>query len=377
MADTIATLVYTLQQQAGATLAALEAAMASPPVPVDLLAEIGVRLVSDTTAGALGVVTRTIVLALGPIDLAAATAVMSGDGEFLESVTLTAAGRGYAALPLVRTNPGHSSPSLPNGATHLTDAVLQATMELSGSTIVSGGTGFTAPTVYLRGGLQLPEVNNDGTLSAPSCVQALQLVAGGTGYSSNAVVEFLVDGLAPGAVLPTASLSITNGVVTGVLLTSTGSGLISAPEIVINDPGPASLGEGGGTGVVIAYQLGLGTAGTFTPTVAGGVITALTPGVRGGPYVKMPDVQAVDATGSGAVIVPLMRLQAINVVGTGSGWDGVPFIAITDLFTNLYQSPPPSSVHHAPPAGPFWNLMKVAIETAVGSPIVAAAPALT
>lgn len=366
MTPTTATLVYTLQQQAGATLAALNAAMAAPTVPVDELALIGVRLTGDATVTNGTTITRTITLALGPLVTAVATATMTGDGEFIENVTVGTPGSGYTALPIVSTS----------GAKSLTPAVLQPTMEVVGAAIVNGGAGYSSPAVYFRGGLELPQVNDDRTLSGPSCVQALQIVNGGKGYSSNARIEFLVDGLALGAVLPTASLSMTNGVITGVLLTSTGSGLLSAPEIVVNDPGPASNGSGGGSGAVIAFQLGLGTAATATVTLLGGAIHHVSITAGGGPYVLMPDVQVLDATGSGAVLVPLMGILAINVISGGTGWQGTPTITISDLFSVLFE-PPAGSTPHPPPNGPFWNLMKVAIETSVGSPIVASAPVLS
>lgn len=359
-----AVLVYTLKQGGGASVADLAIAMAMPPVPQSVLAAIGARLTSDVTSTAGTTVTRTITLALAAGTPGAATAKLNAD-NVIEGVPIGTVGLGYNGVPIVTSRGGN--PIIP--------AKFQTVLNLAGATIVQPGTTYTAPTIYWQGGLQIPTTNESPALEQQCCIQALGLIEGGSGYSSNATVEFTCE-IAPGGSKPTASLTFDRdherGEITGLLLTSTGNGLITIPEVFVNDPGPASTGAGGGTGAVLAPMLGVGTAATMTLSLTGGAVTGVAVTAAGGPYVQMPVPLILDTTGSGAELTPLMGLKSILPTFGGQGYQSVPTIEIQDLFVNLFGG-------HAGPStqGPFWNLMKIAIEQAVGSPIVATAPAVS
>jgi hypothetical protein len=359
----IATLDYTFNQEGGASVAALEAAMAAVLVPLDLLAAIGTRLSSDTTSNPSGaVVKRRVTVALSHVNVATASPVMSGDGTEVTSVSVTAAGSGYNALPVVKIVGDAVKP-----------AVVRPFLKLVDSNIVQGGSGYAAPSIYFQGGLEIPQVDELGLLlrdgvETQGCVQGLTLVSGGRGYSTKAVVQFLCN-LAPGGRFPVASLALdSRGAITGLLITDAGAGLLNVPEVVVYDS-HSSAGEG----AVISPQMGIGTAATGTLSITLGSVTGFTPVSSGGPYVSMPRVVVVDTTGSGALLTPLMGIKEIDVVFGGQGYNGAtPTVSIQDFFDSLFDLNDAASA-----ASPFFNLMTTVLSQAVAAPVTAAAPVIT
>src|SRR4029077_5734533 len=172
------TCVYKATATGTVTAAALVSAMGAVPLDTEFLRNFGLRVLSDSTAAASLVVTRTIVLAMNPSSAATATATLfpgDGSGSPIDFLTLSAAGSDYVAPPVVTLPP--------------------------------------VPPDNIRRAQAHPTLN----------VQALTVVAGGAGYPSNAMVVCSGGGLAPVGVQATATATVGGlGVITGVTLTSGG-----------------------------------------------------------------------------------------------------------------------------------------------------------
>jgi hypothetical protein len=353
-----ATLAYTLKQQGGAAFNNMEIPFAEVPVPQDVIEVLGARLFSDAVdVSGPPLLVRTVVLKLKAVTGATLVSEFTGDGVQLTGVTISAPGSGYVVPPQLQVIPA------------ITPAILRAYMNVQDATIVNGGGSYSAPVIYFQGGLEIPQVDAQGLLlksgeSVQGCVQGLTLVNAGRGYSGAAVVQFLCN-LAPGGRAPAASLSLdANGSISGVLLTDSGVGLLSVPEIVVYDTGSPP-----GKGATIVPQMGVGTAATGTVGIHLRAINAVSITAAGGPYVTMPKILVVDTHGSGAILIPLMGIGEVDVDSGGVYDPGTHhLVQITELFNQMFANSP---------AAPFFNLMTVALEQAVASPVSAAAPVIT
>lgn len=106
--STQATLVYQAYL-AGLSAANAAALLGGVPLPIDLLAFYGVRVLSDATPSASPCV-RTIVLGLNPVVNATAVAALedNNSGSPVKSVTVSAAGSGYVVPPIVSFTGGRA-----------------------------------------------------------------------------------------------------------------------------------------------------------------------------------------------------------------------------------------------------------------------------
>jgi len=226
-----ATLTYTAFL-GGASAATVAAELAAVPPPPAVLSALGVRVISDSTPVASPVV-RTIVLGLGPISAATATAAISASESAspVTAVTVTAAGSGYVRPPIV-TFAGGRSKAPPNVDVN----------QLAGSK--------NAPAFA------------DATLKLVSAT----VVAPGSAYTANATA-IVVGGRRPTGRDATLSLTIAGGHITGVAIVDAGAGYTSVPEIIVVD----TAGSGGAVTVslgVDAVEILRGGAGfTEAPTV--------------------------------------------------------------------------------------------------------------
>jgi len=177
-------------------------------------------------------------------------------------------------------------------------------------------------------------------------LQSLMVTAGGSGYSNSANGK-LIDGI---RTLTTVTLTVTGGVITAAtpvgtgqsvsanayvqITDGTGSGAVLQPvwEIVSHDAGDGIffisayligvtvVNGGSGYGpnpVITALDSGVPIGGslTLTPTVAGGVITAV---AVGGPTFTPPSIDffsfsVTDSAGKGAIITPNILADGGNL----------------------------------------------------------------
>ena len=350
----LATLAY-VAQAAGASLTNLTKLMVDVPVPQDVARSYGAELVSDTTSTGSTSVTRTIVMQFAASPAATlGTPVVDGSGAIV-SVAVTSPGAGYVASPVT---------TIESAATPIRKARLWSKLLVVGTTPVSTGSGYTAPTVFFQGGLVPPKNDPTTGFLQPSCLQGITIVDSGIGYSANAVLQFDAD-LVDGGRLPagTATFSAA-GELLSVVITDAGQGLISAALAFIYDPGPTSNGSGGGSGALLSTRLGVGEAATGTPTLFDGGISGVTLLTAGGPYITPPTLVFSDPTGLGAIVTASMGLSEVVVIDPGVGYSGTLSAVLQDLFFALFRNP-------AMWTNPFQDLMVTSLTNSTMSPVTA------
>jgi hypothetical protein len=282
----------------GGSAAQVAALMAAVPTPNDVLAFLGVRVISDSTPVASPVV-RTVVLGLNPVaDGAATCALEPGDstGAAVESITVTVPGSGYVIPPIVTFAGGRAG----------------AAPQIMART----GPERVHQTIPSNPGILDPESQLSGALNTPAFAEAAlkivsaAVVAGGSGYSANTFIK-LSGGrpLRPAVLTPTIAL----GAVTGVTVTDPGSGYRAVPTVTVVDPNVVP-----GTGASVSVSMGL---------------------------------------------------DFIQLFRSGSGYTTPPTVVLTPYFQFCF---PPTGNQ----AAPFANLMKVAIEQAILSPVSADPPVI-
>ena len=170
--------------------------------------------------------------------------------------------------------------------------------------ISAAGEGYDAaspPAMTLTGG---GGSGATATVTVDGAISAIDVTAGGSGYTSSPLVS-IVGGGGSGAA---ATAIITKGVVSRVLINAGGSGYTSQPEITI---------VGGG-----------GSGATATASVRGPIKTVnITNG--GASYTSKPNVKL--SSGSGAVaqaIVNNGRIISIAIISAGSGYTTAPEVSI-------------------------------------------------
>ena len=346
---------------AGGSVSGVSALLGAPAIPEDVLEMIGCQLSSDTLSPGSSSCARilSIGIAAGP-QASVGPAVLAG-GQIV-SVPVVSAGQGYGAPPLVTAFGSSTTP--------MRLARLRSTLLAVGTNIVKGGASYVAPTLFFQGGLVPPQIDPETGFFPPSCVQFISVADPGIGYSSNAQVQFRA-AMVTGGELPSATLVRDSaGGIASVFVTDAGQGLVGEVEAFVWDPGPTGSGSGGGHGSILSVNLGVGVPATATATVAAGVINAVTLVDSGGPYVTLPRIVVVDASGSGALILPTMGVGAIEVVDPGFGYNGTVDVSVQDLFFALF---PASSQW----PNPFKNLMTPALSASVMSPVVQTTPVIT
>lgn len=115
--SSLITCVYTALAAGAFTGAQLATKIGAVGLDSQLLVDYGLAVQSDTTGNAGSAVTRTIVLVMIPSVGGVATAALGGsnNGTGVSAVTLSFAGAGYVAPPVVtaQTQAGHPSPIRP------------------------------------------------------------------------------------------------------------------------------------------------------------------------------------------------------------------------------------------------------------------------
>ena len=139
-------------------------------------------------------------------------------------------------------------------------------------------------------------------------VDQVTLLSGGSGYTFPTVDFDMPDG--PDGVQPTAHAEIDgNGSITAVIVDNPGSGYSTAPNVVIRD---GTLFD------PIRNNAGFGAAASATL-----LISSITVDSPGSGYVSAPNVVINDPTGNGAIAqaqVNAGTISAINVTAAGTGY---------------------------------------------------------
>lgn len=169
----------------------------------------------------------------------------------------------------------------------------QVNYEVSAVNIVTGGSGYTtAPTVTLSA-----PTATDGALQATATatisngvITSIPIASGGSGYTSEPTVVIIGGG---GTGVTVGSVTIVSGAVTAINLISGGSGYSGSPFI--------SITGGGGAGA---------TAGTAV--IQNGVVTAITVGNPGNGYLTAPTVSFGGGGGAGVTATASVTSRSVN-----------------------------------------------------------------
>jgi len=398
--------VVTYKVPAQSTSAAnVQTALGTVPLPIEILSELGVYVVSDLLSNALGIVSRVITLRTTSADPATSTAAIEpGYGASpLLSTAVTHAGSGYVRPPVfVVTDAGQTLAEWaagvgkdalsPPGA----GAKLQAYLKVIGVTMLSNGSGYSAATrAGLVGGL--PKGTATDTQAPPgtflgsagvgtrtsdpptqngnnlACVRDVVVLEQGRGYSVHTVVLFQgarpsVRGAFAYPVLDAA------GHVLSVQMVDPGDGYITTPQAVLYDP------TGAGQGAQATANMMRGTPGTLTVALGDRDAVTLTVATDGDGYVEVPQVVIYDPTGGGsgaaATVGPVpdtgagghvsqMGLSRVDILARGEAY-ATPILKSFTLFdaASLLAG---IAGDTATPLRAFDNLMKTAIQNALAT----------
>jgi hypothetical protein len=369
------------------TPAQLAAVMSGVPLPRDVLVALALRVTADSTGGA-SPVKRTIMLAFGPSVTAAGTAVITNEGR-IASISVTAFGIDYVLPPIVMVkDPARKHPKGDDTVVGNL-ALLRAFMRVQDTTIISGGTGYTAPIVTFLGGLPPATflgITPDkylkaklGFVPAPSvprpvvtgCVRTVHILAGqnGLGYPVGTGVVFH-GGNPTRPAQGTVTLSPT-GRILSVNLTDMGAGYTSTPTVDFVFPvssGPAPLPPK--KVAKAAASMAVGRPAQATATVVAGVITAITITDNGDGYVEPPVILIQDPAGTGAIVVPRMGVSRVDVITPGRGYSNTTVVIFTPAFKSFF---PDASDQRAP----FWKLFENQIALSANTPVFSENPILS
>jgi hypothetical protein len=372
---TTATLVYSVLQTGPVSNAVLAAQMAAVPLPLAFLQTIGVRVVSDSTVLGPPIA-RTIVLGLGPSMTATATAVLepsTPQNSPVIRVTTTAPGADYVAPPVISFAGPSAQRAYARALLKVVAAAVTSGGAFYATGTFPGFFGGLPPyTAVLPGkarGLplfqqQFREVVS-ATISAPGMNYSPQttfLLTGG----------LCPKPLGRQAVLAPV---LSGGKLVGIKVKSRGDLYISPPQVTVIDPQgtgsgatvtitPANMTQGR----TLNYA-GRPPAGTLT--LGGGVVTGIVITDAGEGLVEPPAIAAVDPTGagSGAEFSVSTGVGDIQVQNGGKGFSAAPTVVVTPLFRAFWPDTSDQKV-------PFYNLILSALRSALGTGVVAAPPVI-
>ena len=222
---------------------------------------------------------------------ATATATVTG---VVGAINITNAGTGYTAPPAVVI--------AGDGTGAAATAVVSGT--ITNAALFLGGAGYTTPSVAISGG-----GGTGATAAATGGVDAIAVGAGGTGYVSPLVV---ITGDGTGAAA-TAAIDV-NGVITGITVTTPGTGYTTAPAVTFTD------------------AAGTGAVATATLVVNGLALTAPGTGYTSDPALAITDSAGTGTGATGAATVTTDTITGINITNAGAGYTAAT-VTITGVGT--------------------------------------------
>ncbi len=160
---------------------------------------------------------------------------MSGaTGGPIQLITLTSSAlvnSGYASTPeFTLTDPtGSGAELLP--LVYYSGFKGLGTPQLRGFAVISGGTNYTNPTLTIAPGTNGTATAEISVAAGTGSVSSVSVLTGGTNYSNATQLVFSGGGGVNAAAVPV----VTNGMITSVQLTNTGSGFSGTPSLTASD----------------------------------------------------------------------------------------------------------------------------------------------
>ena len=191
-------------------------------------------------------------------------------------------------------------------------------------------------------------------------VKTISLLDGGFGYSdTNPPIVEIEEPTKEGSLVAGITAEVTNGSVSALRITSSGSGYTFTPRVTFKQPGGAKLaaptlsdgqisgnititdgGSGYTTPPVVYVDEPLGSnpiKASFRSVLTNGVVTSIEILNRGQGYTEVPRIAIVDPTGAQVLQTRVDgdgRVIGIDLLSGGSGYDNVPSVYIVDNRTN-------------------------------------------
>jgi len=191
-------------------------------------------------------------------------------------------------------------------------------------------------------------------------IKSVSLLSGGKGYSStNPPVVQVETPTKSGSIAATMTATVTDGAVSSLELTSSGSGYTFTPRVTFKQPGGATLGtptltNGSITGTIPVTNTGFGyttapvvyvdePTGTnpikasLVANISGGQVTSITIVNAGQGYTSVPRIAIIDPVGAQVletIVDSNGRVVRIELLSGGSGYDEVPSVYIVDTRTD-------------------------------------------
>lgn len=309
----------------------LSAAMGAVPVPSDLLTKLGLRVTADNNVIVANNVRRTVRLAFGPSASARIAAVSINADGGIQTPIISVRGLDWILPPIVTVDPGVLPPG---GELPLKKAQLQAFLRVAQVNVPEGGGGAGYPNpgtvVHFIGGLPPAQ-----TKIVSGSVRRIAMIKPGLGYAPGTVC--VISGGGPGGSSPprqaTANCVVDAfGRITSVVLTDMGAGYVETPVVDFIPPGglqPKKLAKAG-------VAMSEGTPARAHVTVTGGVITGVVMDDPGIGYIGVPQVVIDGPPGVGAVATARMELDRIDVRSPGLGYTSAASFVVTPVFKNVF-----------------------------------------
>jgi len=371
------TLVYNVTAL-GQTAAIMKPFVVAAPIPPDVLAALGLRVISDAT-GVVNPIVRTIVLGFDPsVAPIMPPSVITNTGNF-ESIAVDPANPGldFILPPIVRVNNNARVPSPPR-ATQV-DALLRSFLNVQKAKLDLAGTGYVAPvTVAFLGGLPPAGRHFDARKGGRGgCVRYVNIKNPGRGYPSGSTVT--IQGGGPNGTTPLIPAKATlvlaasgSGVIRSIAITDMGSGYVSVPQVIITTPAgsarPAVIAE-----IFAVMAEGRPAQGTAVINAAPPhVLTGITVTDTGDNYVSVPDILITGiGGGSGAAFTAQMGLGRIDTISEGKGYLPGTTVTITSAFKDAFPDVPGNPQVQATA---FFRFLEETIGLAALTPVDSATP---
>lgn len=293
-----------------------------------------------------------LVIIGGPGTGASAQAVLAPSALQLQTFTMNNVGSGYTT----GTYSGATYVQIQGFGGSGSGAVGEMTVNASGQVtqveITNGGGGYVFPITVdiVGGGGTGAEVNISNLLVTATNLTSIDVIAGGTGYSSAPPITFDNTGAGGTDAVATASVSAGGGSVIGLDIVNAGSGYLSAPTLTFTGGSPATIATatastlGGRVTAVnittndsyinlptISFTGGGGTGATAEAFGKGGSVSTFTITTPGSGYRTAPVVSVI-GNGSGASArakITASPVVQINVLNGGDSYTSTPTITLT------------------------------------------------
>lgn len=371
------TLVYNVTA-IGQTPAIMKPFVANAPIPPDVLAALGLRVISDVT-GVLNPIVRTIVLGFDPSAPALTlAAIISNTGNFeIQPVDPANRGLDFILPPIVRVNNNARVPSPPR-ATQV-DALLRSFLQVQQAHLDLAGTGYVAPVnVAFLGGLPPAGRHFDARKGGRGgCVRYVNIKNPGRGYPVGSTVT--IQGGGPNGTTPAIPAKATlvlaasgSGVIRSIAITDMGSGYVAVPQVIITTPAgsaqPAVIAE-----IFAVMAEGRPAQGTAIINAAPPhVLTGITVTDAGDNYISVPDILITGVGGgTGAAFTAQMGLGRIDTISQGKGYLPGTTVTITSAFQEAFPGGPPGSQIQA---AAFFRFLEETIGLAALTPVDSTTP---